>query len=247
MYAHRSLLTLHLLQGLAFITAKPLGREALASRVAARTRSSPSDGEITTATENGSTFTLTYTPSTVTQEIEITMASTTSKVPVGAVIGALAAGAAVAAIPPAVPEIIPEHGGEGEGGEDDDAEEEEEEECPVTTASACSKECMSDWFVSNGQIEATTSCSDLVCKPTIGCDVITATETHNKDRAEAPWQTSNSLPGPAASPEGPPLQLDIDRAQAILAKEFFRLGISGDNQFDSKTEALCEMDASKGY
>jgi len=73
---------------------------------------------VTTATNSGSTYTLTYAPSTLTAGFVVTEASTTSNINAGAVVGVLTGGAAVEAALAFAPKIIPEPvqpGGEGEG------------------------------------------------------------------------------------------------------------------------------------
>lgn len=194
---------------------------------------------VTTAINSGSTYTLTYAPSTLTAGLVVTEASTTSSINAGAVVGVLAGGAAIAGALAFAPKFVPEPVPAGGGGEG------ENPSCQKKTAAICTQECENDWFISNCKIQTTSSYKLKSCSTTTGCAVVPSATTisHDAPKASVSKNPTDVGPDPTADPVAPN---DMAKVQAHLAKEYFRLGIDDTDQPASDTKAKCATDGSKG-
>ena len=197
---------------------------------------------VVTAIDQGSTYTLTYAPSTLTAATTLGAGNATTAVKAGAVVGALAAGSAVAALPLLIPKVIPDvipEGGEGEGeGEDGD------EDCEEDFAKICIDDCTADWFVSNKRVETTSNCA-VECAPTIGCSV--KDSTHTFFHAITIPSSVQTLTTSAFLGRGSALPLLYAPLQAYLAQEYQRLHIDDDDGENVNSDAACENDRAKGF
>lgn len=193
--------------------------------------------QIITTTFSGSTYTLTYVPSTVTAPDVITESSVTATVNVGAIVGALAGGAAVAAAAYFAPKYLPELSGE----EEDD----EDWKCEKKTVAACTQDCTADWFISSCQVQTTSSCAAKACSTVTGCFVLPTISTVSHDIPSALIATVTSDPNdrPTTLPNW---SIDPSVLQAYLGQAYQRLGIGDTNTPASDTQAQCETDPSKG-
>ena len=118
-------------------------------------------------------YTVTYSPSTLTQPATITGVGTTATVNAGAIVGALAGGAAIAALPFVIPKIIPEP----VGGDGPISISLFTVDCSTRTAKKCSETCASDWFVSANSWHPTSTCQNPSCEKTVGCEASDSTKT----------------------------------------------------------------------
>lgn len=202
---------------------------------------------VTITTEGGSTYTLTYVPSTITQDTTITEASTTSTVNAGAIIGALAGGAVLAALPAIIPKILPRDTVEvpkgGDGGGDDDND---NNQCDKKTASVCTDECTASWFISECSVITTPSCSSKACSSTVGCNVQASTTTVSATPSPTQYDVyEGNLDDFISNPaDAPPF--DVTVIQAYLGKEYQRLHIDSDGTSGPDPDAQCEKDPAKG-
>ena len=110
---------------------------------------------VTTITDQGSAYTLTYAPATIAAATTLVDGTATTAIGAGAVVGIIAGAAAVAALPLAIPKVLPQPILEGNsqtpGGEDDP----ENSECEEKFAKACTEDCSADWFVSSKKVQIT--------------------------------------------------------------------------------------------
>lgn len=194
---------------------------------------------VTTATNAGSTYTLTYAPSTLTAGSVVTEASTTTSINAGAVVGVLLGGAAIGAALAFAPKVIPEPVQPGDGGEG------ENPRCKKKTAAICTQDCENDWFISKCKIQTTSSCKLKSCSTTTGCIVVPSVRTisHNAPKASVAVVSTDVGPDPTADPVAPN---DMAQVQAFLAKEYFRLHIDDTEKPASNIKAKCATDGSKG-
>lgn len=118
---------------------------------------------VTAVTDQGSTYTLTYVPSTITAATVLVEGTSTASVNAGAVIGALAGGAALAALPFAIPKAVPEPVLEGDGSDGGSENTQRRPGCETKTAKACTEDCTADWFVSSKKVQTTATCTTATC------------------------------------------------------------------------------------
>lgn len=197
---------------------------------------------VTAVTDQGSTYTLTYVPSTITAATVLVEGTSTASVNAGAVIGALAGGAALAALPFAIPKAVPEPVLEGDGSDGGSENTQRRPGCETKTAKACTEDCTADWFVSSKKVQTTATCTTATCTQTTGCIVTDTTKT-NSHPVVTPTVTTLTTSSPQGPTTAPPL--DYGGIQVYLGKEYLRLHIDnyGDN---ANADATCEKDVAKG-
>ncbi|KAL8768306.1 MAG: hypothetical protein Q9209_005445 [Squamulea sp. 1 TL-2023] len=173
---------------------------------------------VTTVTDQGSAYTLTYVPSTVSAATTLVEGTSTTSYEAGAVVGALAGGAAVVALPLAIPKALPEPVLEANSQEGGDSSGEDQPGCEQKSAKACTENCSADCVV-----DATNTNSYAISTPSVV--TLTTSSPHN---------------GPATATPLDPLVI-----QAYLGKEYLRLHIDG-NGGNANPNAKCQKDPAKG-
>lgn len=190
---------------------------------------------VTTATVEGSTYTLTYLPSTVTATTLLAEGTSSVSVPAGAIVGALAGAAAIAALPLAIPKVVPEEDLKGDGPE--------ETGCQKDIAHVCRQDCTADWFVSSKKAVTTSSCAKAACEETAGCNIADSTQTSLHSITAPDFSTVTSLTASQAPPtSAPPLNYAV--IQAYLGQQYQRLHLDDDGG-KQKTAAACEQNPAK--
>lgn len=198
---------------------------------------------VTTETAGGSTYTLTYIPSTVASSTTVTEQSTTFTVDPGQVVGIIVAGAGAAALPEEISEIIPGEVLDGPpGGEPDPEDGDDDDSCTKKEAAVCERDCTLSWFVSDSKPITTSMCAKPTCTTTTGCDV-TATTKIATASASASFVVATDIfdtPGPS------PRSVDLHDTQIFLRKEFERLQIDSESEFAGNADVSCVNASSAG-
>ncbi|KAG8526204.1 uncharacterized protein KY384_000197 [Bacidia gigantensis] len=197
---------------------------------------------VTTTTEPGSTYTLTYTPSIVTADTTLIEGCTTAFVYAEAIVGALLGGPAVAALPFVIPKAIPPNLLDGEPVDGGRNEGDDDQGCQKITANICTEECTTDWFHFENQPHTTSTCAAAASAKTTGCDVTDTTKT-NSHPIPTPSVTTLTTTTNSGNPSAAPFDYLV--IQVYLGQEYQRLHID-DNGGTAEHEADCEDAASKG-
>ncbi|KAL8649955.1 MAG: hypothetical protein Q9226_005352 [Calogaya cf. arnoldii] len=198
---------------------------------------------VTTLTDQGSPYTLTYAPSTVTAATILVEGTSTTSVGAGAIVGALVGGAAVAALPLAIPKALPQPILEGDDLEPGREAEADGEGCEEKTAKVCTEDCSADWFVSSKKVQTTLKCSTATCAETKGCSVTDTTKTNSQTISVgevAPYTAAGMSPVSATI-----APLDYVVLHIYLAQEYLRLHIDGKGA-NANSDAACVKDGTKG-
>ncbi|KAL8895321.1 MAG: hypothetical protein Q9192_003714, partial [Flavoplaca navasiana] len=197
---------------------------------------------VTTVTDQGSAYTLTYQPTTIAAATTLVDGTSTTAIDAGAVVGIVAGGAAVAALPLAIPKAVPQPILEGDsptpGGEDDS----ENTGCEEKTAKVCTEDCSADWFVSSKKVQTTLKCSTATCADTTGCTVADTTKTNSQTISVGSVVTYTTSTASGLATAAP---LNYAVIQVYLGKEYLRLHIDGKGD-NANSEAECGKDPAKG-
>ena len=209
---------------------------------------------VSTTVKDRSTYTITYEPTTLTAATTVKQGDYTKTIDPGNILNAaIGAGVVAAGFPLLIPKPLPPSGPQvnvdgpqpptGEEPNDGDNDDDDKSQCSKKTVSLCTENCRKTYFVSNCQIQTTSSCSKAACSKTIGCSAAPSTTTVLKEPKKHPVTTVNGeAPPPGITEQASPSERV--KLQAYIMKEAQRLHLEYPRT-NPEADVKCEKDGSR--